>query len=186
MEYLLDHCFLDGAFFQDMIHSGLNPYLSLHCAQVLLRAGDGRWLPIVEKIAALASSTGQWPEAVHPQTGAGCMGDGQHVWASAEWVLMTCNMFIREEGNNLIVGEGIPEHWIKGGGRMSIGPVHTSFGSVTVDILPEKGGVGVNVIPCWRKQPERVYLHIPAAGEALELDPGSRMAVEVPIRQDQT
>ncbi|MFO8090261.1 MAG: hypothetical protein R6U13_10525 [Desulfatiglandaceae bacterium] len=184
VEYLFDHCFVDGAFFQDMIHSGLNPYLSLHCAQVFLRAGSSRWLPIVEKVAGLASSTGQWPEAVHPQTGAGCMGDGQHVWASAEWVMMMGNMFVREEGDNLIIGEGIPGHWIKGGGRMSMGPVYTSFGRVTVDILAEKGGVDVKIMACWRKKPERVFVRLPAALEERELEPETRMETNVQVRAD--
>ncbi|MGB5304660.1 MAG: hypothetical protein WBO57_00295, partial [Gammaproteobacteria bacterium] len=40
--YLLDFCFIDNGFFQDMIHSGINPYLTLHVAQVLLRAEDPR------------------------------------------------------------------------------------------------------------------------------------------------
>jgi hypothetical protein len=183
VEHLLDHCFVDRAFFQDMIHSGLNPYLSLHCAEVLLRAGSNRWQPIVERVAALASSTGQWPEAVHPQTGVGCMGDGQHVWASAEWMMMMCTMFVREEGDHLIIGQGIPAHWIKSG-RMSIGPVYTSFGAVNVDILPEKGGVGVKIEACWRKKPQKVYLRIPAAAEALELEPQPRMEAEVQVHAD--
>ena len=80
VDFLLEHCFVDGAFFQDMIHSGLNPYLTLHVAQVLLRAGDARHVDLMQTVARLASSTGQWPEAIHPRTQGGCMGDGQHVW----------------------------------------------------------------------------------------------------------
>ena len=38
--YLLEHSFFDGGFFQNMIHSGINAYLTIHLAQVLLRAGD--------------------------------------------------------------------------------------------------------------------------------------------------
>jgi len=68
--------FRDAAF---IIHSGVNCYLTLHLAQVLLRAGDARGLDQVREIARLASPTGQWPEAVHPRTSGGCMGDGHHV-----------------------------------------------------------------------------------------------------------
>ncbi|MGI9333190.1 MAG: hypothetical protein ACR2RL_08550, partial [Gammaproteobacteria bacterium] len=74
VEFLLENCFVQGAFFQDMVHSGLNAYLTLHVAQVLLRAGDPRHADLIETVAGLASPTGQWPEAVHPQTGGGCMG----------------------------------------------------------------------------------------------------------------
>jgi hypothetical protein len=80
-----------------MTHSGLNAYLTLHIAQVLLRAADPRYLEIVEAVAGLASPTGQWPEAIHPRTRGGCMGDAHHVWAAAEWVLMLRNCFLRKE-----------------------------------------------------------------------------------------
>ena len=33
-DFLHDNCFYQGGFFQDMIHSGINPYLTLHIAQV--------------------------------------------------------------------------------------------------------------------------------------------------------
>ena len=36
---------------QDMIHSGLNAYLTLHVAQVLLRAGDPRHLELMDAVA---------------------------------------------------------------------------------------------------------------------------------------
>ncbi len=57
--YLLDHCLVRGGFYQDIIHSGINPYLTLHLAQVLRRAGDPRSLDLVQTVAALASPTGQ-------------------------------------------------------------------------------------------------------------------------------
>jgi len=40
VEYLSDHSMFGGGFFQNMIHSGINAYLTLHLAQVRLRAGD--------------------------------------------------------------------------------------------------------------------------------------------------
>ena len=69
------------------------------------RLGDGRAEPyrFAACVADLASPTGQWPEAIHPQTGGGCMGDGHHVWAAAEWVLMLRYCFLREEGDTLVL-----------------------------------------------------------------------------------
>jgi hypothetical protein len=75
--FLLTHCLVNGGFFQDMIHSGINAYLTLQLAQVLLRAGDARHADLTQAVANIASSTGQWPEAIHPRTGGGCMGTGQ-------------------------------------------------------------------------------------------------------------
>ena len=41
------------------------------------------------------------------------MGEGKHSWASAEWVLMLRNCFVREEADTkLILCSGIPEAWL--------------------------------------------------------------------------
>jgi len=137
--FLLRHCFVKGAFYQDMIHSGLNAYLTLQVAQVLLRAGDPRQTDLMDAVAALASPTGQWPEAIHPQTGGGCMGDGHHVWAAAEWALMIRNCFVREEGDHLILAAGIPPRWLKQNTPIRFGPAPTSFGAVSLSITPQTG-----------------------------------------------
>jgi hypothetical protein len=135
VEFLLDQCFVDNGFFQDMIHSGINPYLTLHVAQVLLRAEDPRYLDLMDAVAGLASPTGQWPEAIHPRTGGGCMGDGQHVWAAAEWVLMIRNCFVREENDTLILCAGVPLRWLEGGREIRFGPAPTTFGTLTVTLI---------------------------------------------------
>ena len=134
VEFLLDRCFVHGAFYQDMIHSGLNPYLTLHVAQVLLRAGDPRYLDLMDAVAGLASPTGQWPEAIHPHTRGGCMGDGHHVWAAAEWVLMIRHCFVREEGERLILCGGIPARWLEQTAPIHFGPAPTAFGTVSISI----------------------------------------------------
>ena len=115
--YLLDRCLVGGGFFQDMIHSGINMYLTLHMAQVLLRAGDPRFADLVRTVADLASPTGQWPEAIHPRTRGGCMGDGQHAWAAAEWIMMMRNCFLREDAGagRLVLGAGILPQWLRHG-----------------------------------------------------------------------
>jgi len=135
-EHLIDKCLQRGALFHDISHSGINPYLTLHLAQALLRAGDNRFWPLVQAIADLASPTGQWPEAIHPRIATGCMGDGQHVWAAAEWLLMLRYCFVREEHakRELILCSGIPESWFKPGQKMHLGPTRTRWGRVTVRI----------------------------------------------------
>ena len=139
VEFLLSRCFVNGAFYQDMIHSGLNAYLTLHVAQVLLRAGDPRHLELMDAVAALASPTGQWPEAIHPATGGGCMGDGHHVWAAAEWVLMIRNCFVREEGERLVLCAGIPARWLEQDTPIRFGPAPTAFGALSLSITPQAG-----------------------------------------------
>jgi len=159
--YLLSHCMVNGGFYQDIIHSGVNPYLTLQIAQVLLRAGDRRYRDLVRTVADLASPTGQWPEAVHPRTGGGCMGDGHHAWASAEWVLMVRNMFLREEGDRLVLASGILPEWLEGGEPISFGPAPTSFGEVRVEILLRGGRATVQWGGSWREPPSRIEVRLP-------------------------
>jgi hypothetical protein len=164
VEFLLEQCTVHGGFFQDMIHSGINAYLTLHLAQVLLRSGtDGqqRYVRLLEAVRDLASPTGQWPEAIHPHTRGGCMGDGQHIWAAAEWVLMLRNLFIREEGDSLILASGIPRAWLQCDRPLEFGPTETSLGPVTVRIQRTEEGHRVSWSATWRHQPSRLRVALP-------------------------
>ena len=162
VEFLLARCFIDGAFYQDMIHSGLNAYLTLHVAQVLLRAGDARYLELMDAVAALASPTGQWPEAIHPLTGGGCMGDGHHVWAAAEWVLMLRNCFVREEHDRLVLCSGVPGRWLEQSEPIRFGPAPTAFGAVTVTVTPQAAGAPrVSWDGDWRGEPPALEIRLP-------------------------
>ena len=161
VDFLLENCMVNGGFFQDMIHSGINPYLTLHIAQVLLRAGDLRALDLMRTVASLASSTGQWPEAVHPRTRGGCMGDGQHVWAASEWLLMIRNCFVREEGDRLILASGIPAAWLEQTEAISFGPAPTLWGDVTVYVLPSEDEVAVRWETAWHAEAPPVEVNLP-------------------------
>ncbi|MEA3274641.1 MAG: hypothetical protein U9Q81_04965 [Pseudomonadota bacterium] len=175
--FLLDKCFVAGGFFQDMIHAGVNPYLTLHIAQVLLRAGDPRYLELLDRVAALASPTGQWPEAIHPRTGGGCMGDGQHVWAAAEWLMMVRHLFLREEGDRLILCQGVPARWLEGDAVVSLGPAPTAFGTLTLELVSAGSGVKVAWDAKWHTEsPPRIEVRLPgfhpvsAAGGAVSVE----------------
>ncbi len=143
-DFLRDLSSFNGGFFQNMIHSGINPYLTLHLAQVPLRAGQfAETWQLLERVAELASPIGQWPEAIHPRTLGGCMGDGQHIWAAAERALLVRNCFVREEPGHLVLASGVrPEWWAAGA---SFGPTLTPFGTVAVRIEPTASGATVAV-----------------------------------------
>lgn len=161
VEFLMKRCFHAGGFFQDMIHSGINVYLTLGIAQTLLRNGDPRHRDLVETAARLASPTGQWPEAIHPQTGGGCMGDGQHGWAAAEWVQIIRNSFVREEGGSLVVGSGIFPRWLQSGAELVFGPTPTRFGKVQITVSMKNHRPLVRMDAEWRGQEPRVEIRIP-------------------------
>ncbi len=162
-EYLFQNCLLNGGFFQDMIHSGINAYLTLCLAQTLLRRGDGRFQELVRAVADLATSTGQWPEAIHPLTLGGCMGDGHHGWAAAEWVMMIRNMFVREEENTLILGSGIFPEWFEARAPIGFGPTPTPYGPVQVRFEPSDAGWQAQVQADWHGE-KRPAVEIRAPG----------------------
>jgi hypothetical protein len=180
VEFLLHHCLVHGGFFQDMIHSGINPYLTLHLAQVLLRAGDPRHVDLIKAVAGLASPTGQWPEAIHPNTLGGCMGDGQHIWAAAEWVLMLRNAFVREEGDTLILGAGLFPEWLAPGNVLRLGPTLTPYGPVTVEVRPGEDAVQVRWQAAWRGKPPALEIALP--GFAAVHVPGEQTDVAIKKR----
>jgi hypothetical protein len=170
VEALVDRCFHSGGFFQDIIHSGINAYLTLDIAQTMLRAGDARIRDLVESVAKLASPTGQWPEAIHPQTGGGCMGDGQHGWAAAEWVMMIRNMFVREEGNRLVVGSGLFDEWFDTDEDLYFGPTLTPWGPITVRIVRPAEEPLLTVDAHWREDAPRVDVEVPGFAKLIDAD----------------
>ncbi len=161
LEFLMQECFVHGGFFQDMIHSGINAYLTLQMAQTLMRAGDSRFHELIDAMAELASPTGQWPEAIHPRTLGGCMGDGHHVWASAEWVMMMRNMFVREEEGTLVLASGIADKWIEEGSRLYYGPTPTPYGPIAVTVEPHESHIDVSWEANWRDQPPMIEVRFP-------------------------
>jgi len=171
-DFLMKNCLVHGGFFHDMTHSGINPYLTLHLAQVLLRAGDPRYFGLMTAVARLATSTGQWPESVHARTGGGCMGDGQHVWAAAEWVLMIRNCFVREEDDRLILCSGIPRVWLEKNQTISFGPAPTSFGDIQISLKPQGQSILVEWQGHWFTKEPPIDIQLPGFAK-VRITPGT-------------
>lgn len=148
---LEERFFLDDAFLQAMVHSGLNIYLTLQCAQVYLRAGrvDDAWR-LVRRIQALAMPSGNWPEAIHPRTLGGCMGDGCHGWAAAELCLFLRSALVHELPESLILTPGFPSYWRPGVG---VQQMPTYFGEITFAVEGEGEALRLFFEPSWRGEP---------------------------------
>lgn len=178
VDALMRQSFHDGGFFQNVIHSGVNAYLTLDMAQTLLRAGDARYRELVETVARLATPTGQWPEAIHPQTGGGCMGDGQHGWAAAEWLMMMRSLFVREEADRLIIGSGLFVDWFDTDDDLLFGPTLTPWGPVTVRIMRPASDAMISIDAHWRGAPPRVDVEIPGFRRVAGADCRSAIRLE--------
>jgi hypothetical protein len=177
LAFLMENCFFQGGFFQDMVHSGVNAYLTLALAQTLLRAGDPRWQDLMEAVAGLATATGQWPEAIHPFSGGGCMGDGQHGWAAAEWVMLVRNLFVREEGNGLVLGAGIRPQWLAAGGA-TFGPTATPYGPVSLRVTRAGDRCSAMVDARWHTAAPPMEIAVPGFAVARDVMAGAPVVLE--------
>jgi len=175
-DHLMENSFHKGGFFQEMIHSGINAYLTLDLAQTYLRAGDGRFAELMTAVAALASPTGQWPEAIHPNTLGGCMGDGQHGWAAGEWVMMIRNCFVREEseGDRLVIGSGILPEWMESGSPLAYGPTLTRWGIANVQIASGHAKVDLTK----KKGDFQIEIAVPGHLPVRDVEPGKSYRLE--------
>ncbi len=135
-DYLLEHWVFHQLFFQPIIHTGGNAYLTAQLARALQCLGDKRWLDLLEGILAHASPTWTWPEAIHPRTGGGCMGDGDHGWACAEVLSLVRLALVREQAGTILLLPNAPLSWWADG-TLSLAEAPTSAGSVTFSLRPD-------------------------------------------------
>ena len=113
------------AFFQGISHTGLGTYLTLQLAAVELEAGDRRALDRLAWLVDAATPTFTWPEAIHPRLGTGCMGDGHHGWAAADFLSFVRSMLVREDGpNRLALCTMVPDDWTGQNFEVHHAPTH--------------------------------------------------------------
>jgi hypothetical protein len=135
----LEDRFLVGeGFFQEHFHSGVNCYLSAHLAQCHLAMGNPRVWRMVRYLLKNASSTYTWPEAFHPITRGGCMGEGHHGWATAEWILLLRNLLFFEDGKDLCLTRLLLSDHIECGNTFSVRSAPSYFGKISFKIFADK------------------------------------------------
>jgi hypothetical protein len=106
------------------------------------------------------------------------MGDGQHGWAAAEWVMMMRNLFVREEGNRLVVGSGLFEEWFDAEEDVYFGPTLTPWGPISVRIVRPANEPLLTIDAHWRGDAPRVDIEIPTFRKHLDADCNSAIRLE--------
>ncbi len=117
------------AFYQGISHTGLGTYLTLQLAAVELAAGDPRCLERLAWMVDAATPTFTWPEAIHPGLGGGCMGDGHHGWAAADFLSLVRQLLVREVDAGLDLCSMLPEAWM--GQNLEVHDAPTHFGPIS-------------------------------------------------------
>jgi hypothetical protein len=95
------------------------------------------------------------------------MGDGQHAWAAAEWLLMMRNCFVREEGQALILVSGVAKAWWQTGEAISFSNAPTQFGKITIrlqysqDAETKRPQIWVEWQGQWHGQAPNILVQLP-------------------------
>jgi hypothetical protein len=128
----LDKRYVDArGFFHPIIHSGYNPYLTLQLAHSYLFMKDTvRAWEVAETIFRQAQSPYSLPEAIHPKTGGGSMGDGHHGWAAAEIILFLRDCLVKETDGKLVLFGGANDRLVRKGKKTQLLNVPTDYGTI--------------------------------------------------------
>ncbi|MGH9137521.1 MAG: hypothetical protein ACRD0G_10800 [Acidimicrobiales bacterium] len=194
-------CGLGGvpAFYQGISHTGFGTYLTLQLAAVELAAGDRRALERFHWLLDAATPTWTWPEAIHPGTGGGCMGDGHHGWAAADVLSFVRSLLVREVSEHeLALATLWPDDWLGHGVEVHDAP--TWFGQLSYAVRWH----GARPALLWELEPHAdrttpVRLTAPGLDPAWSTDepkgeallaplepPGGLPAVVAPMRGERT
>ncbi|HUI09003.1 MAG TPA: hypothetical protein VL221_01685, partial [Bacteroidota bacterium] len=191
LQALMSRYGLRGMFFQGFIHSGMNAYLTLQVAQAWLYAGEReRFWELFSTVARCASPTLNYPEAIHPLTGGGAMGDGHHGWAAAEVACALRSAFVNEtwpaERPSIVLLGGIPRAWFVAGNRFAIrsAPVPGGIISLTVECGGSETGITVEYDEKDRWGATEWRLMIP--GGVSRLTVNERAAAAIAVENDET
>ena len=164
-DFLMKNCLHKGGFFQDMIHSGINAYLTLMLAQTHLRAGDPRLLQIVVRGCRIRQPhrpvAGGHPSAnrrrLHggrpARLGRRRMGDAdaQHVCA---W----------RRRDRLVIGRGICREWLQAGVEAAFGPTLTPYGAIRVTVRCDEDGIEAAISADWYNESVRPEITVQIPG----------------------
>jgi hypothetical protein len=177
VNFIRDHLFHEEGFYQQMIHSGINSYLTMQMAQCLMFMGDIGAYSLIEYMLKLATPTFCWPEAIHPRTLGGCMGDGHHGWAAAEWLILMRNLIIHENGDVLEITRLLPSEWCRPGKRISIMNAPSDFGPLSVAVEFENGFELLTIHASWRTPPREIRWYLAGEGRRI-VGPASGVVLE--------
>lgn len=150
-----------GAFFHKLLHSGYNVYLTAQMAQCYLLQKAALALPILDWILDHATGTWTYPEAIHPETGGGCMGDGHHGWASSELIHLIRNLLFMERDDRLSFFPAIPQRWLDIGNVVEAKNAPSHFGPLDFSLTSEGDSLVFRMESDFPLPPESIELNMP-------------------------
>ena len=168
---LYDNFFPEGLFLQPVIHSGFNVYLSIQVAQCMLRLGEiDKARRILKEVLRRRSALWTYPEALHPRSGGGVMGDGYHGWAFAEILLLLREFVMHRTGPVLQIFRGLRARELFGA-ELEFGPFPFEGGKVSIAgrLSQRKGELRLTLAGLAGMELSQLEVFLPAAIDAKDL-----------------
>ncbi len=171
LEFIHQNYFHKNLFFQQIIHSGGNPYITIQIAHSFLFIGErDKCFKVFSDVMGYATSTNNFPEAIHPFTNGGVMGDGHHGWASAEILLLVRDLFVYEDYyylNDLIeinLLRGIPRVWFESNHEFKITNAPLLCGKISICVQIQNTSIKIKIDYASNKiyKEEMFKIHLPA------------------------
>lgn len=82
-----------------------------------------------------------------------------HLYSCTEQLRLLRALLLREDGNELRLGEGIPHQWLEPGKRVKVSSAPTEFGPVSYEIQSRaKGSYAIHFDPPQRRAPVKIVL----------------------------
>lgn len=126
LEVIRERFCVGDAFYQAISHTGLGTYLTLQIAAVELQRGDIRAWRRLKWFLDAATPTFTWPEAIHPQLGGGCMGDGHHGWAAADFLNLVRDVLVQDASDGATEALSLlPPEWVHREVEVRDAPTHS-------------------------------------------------------------
>lgn len=180
---IYENLFPEGLFLQAVIHSGYNVYLSVQVAQCMFRLGEvGKARRILKEVLRRRSELWTYPEALHPRSGGGVMGDGYHGWAFAEILLLLREFVLHRRGYTVHVFRGMRARELMGA-DLEFGPFPMDGAAVSIrGRLGSDSGELTIELPGWANTGAAfLELHLPprlrlAEKERLQIEGGRLLA----------
>ncbi len=168
---------IGDAFYQQISHTGLGTYLTLQLAFVELARGEMRGWRRLQWLMDAATPTFTWPEAIHPQLAGGCIGDGHHGWAVADFLNFVRAVLLREQPDGSVALLGVlPPEWR--GEEVEVSNAPTYAGRLSYRLTWD----GDQPVLSWRWDGRGAILRAPALDPDWASDEGAGEMALAPVR----
>jgi hypothetical protein len=143
-----------------------------------LEAGDRRAWRRLRWMLDAATPTFTWPEAIHPRLGGGCMGDGHHGWAAADFLSFVRQVLVRETPDrSLALCTLFPPEWA--GQDVEVREAPTHFGRISYALRWH----GERPALLWECERPGVRLTVPGLDPSWSTTVGAGEALLAPYRE---